>query len=389
MRVVLGVADTSLGGTSRSALLFASLWRQAGADVLIYSPAPLHPRRAGAASAQGVQISSSLSEVREFNPALVHLHHAAPSPRTLAWVDAFADALTTDVVILTHNVFGQPLPLRLGSNVVIGVLGDWVNTQYRLQASRSKLPVRVMPNPQDFDFFRPPTAAERAQARAELGVSADERVVLRVGSPTEEKWSKSGYHSLAIAVGSEPKVVMRLIGAPPSFDFPGPRVTIVHEAIGDDALRREYWAADVFAHWAGRGESFGNVLLEALGTGLPVVYRAIRTRDNTPAEFRGLNGFEYVKTKSDWEKAVLRSAGRSYLAFDAQLMRYSADAVRDRLREIVGGELSLSKSEQLQRRVLESLPKPKRLRLTDLAAVSVRHNALTALLKRLKLRRST
>jgi hypothetical protein len=50
MKVVLGFADSSRGGTSRSALLFAELWRAAGAEVLVYSPDELHPDRAGAAS---------------------------------------------------------------------------------------------------------------------------------------------------------------------------------------------------------------------------------------------------------------------------------------------------------------------------------------------------
>lgn len=388
MKIVLAVADRSLGGTSRSALLFAALWRRAGAEVLIYSPEPLHQRRAEAAEVQGVAVTSSLTEVRMFGAAIAHLHHPAPSAATIKWVGAFVAALSEDVVILTHNVFGQPLPVDLGRQVIVGVLGDWVGLQYRLQCWRPSKPVRVLPNPQDLEFFRVPTAEERARARAELGVAPDERVVLRVGSPTEEKWSKAGYASLASAVAATPNVIARFIGAPSTFDFEGPGVTIVHEPVADLALRREYWAADVFAHWANRGESFGNVILEALGTGLPVVYRAVVTRDNTPAEFRDIAGFDYVTRTASWPRRVLNGVVEQRLTLDHRLSRYSADAVGARLRLVVGAHPEGATPEMIRDAVLEALPAPKSLGAREIIAAGLRHNVLTAAVKRLRLRRA-
>jgi glycosyltransferase involved in cell wall biosynthesis len=386
MKIVLAVADSSLGGTSRSALLFASLWNRAGAEVLIYSPLPLHRRRAESAEASGVRVTSSLDEVELFRPSLAHLHHPAPSKETLAWVEAFTRALSENVVVLTHNVFGQPLPVDFGQRLVVGVLGDWVSLQYRLQSFGPTSPIRVLPNPQDFGYFRPPTPNERQRAREELGIAPLERVVLRVGSPSEEKWSRSGYVSLAKAVEAKPGVLARFIGAPRSFDFEGPRVTIVHQPVADAVLRREYWAADIFAHWADRGESFGNVILEALGTGLPVVYRAAVTRDNTPAEFRDIPGFVYVATGNAWRRRVLDDLDANRLPFDPRLSRYSAEAVQAQLRRVVAADADVSSPASLLDAVLKTLPPAKRPVVRDVLAAALRHNPATAALKRARLR---
>jgi glycosyltransferase involved in cell wall biosynthesis len=385
MRLVLAVADNSLGGTSRSALLFAALWTRAGAEVLIYSPWPLHQRRAELAAAHGVRVTTSLEEVRLFGAALTHLHHPAPSKSTLTWVRELRRALPGDVVVLTHNVFGQPLPVDLGQRVVVGVLGDWVSLQYRLQSPRRTHPIRIMPNPQDFEFFRPPTPIERQQARAELGIAPSDRVVLRVGSPTDEKWSRRGYSSLANTVERTSKVVARFIGAPLSYDFAGPRVTIVHEPVADAALRREYWAADVFAHWADRGESFGNVILEALGTGLPVVYRAVLTRDNTPAEFRDIPGFIYVKKDAEWQRRVVSAFDAQPSEFNPRLSRYSAAVVCAQLQRVVEASQGTRSPAMITEALLNALPVARRPRVHDVVAAGLRHNLLTAALKRTRL----
>ena len=293
--------------------------------------------------------------------------------------------MPTDTVVLTHNVFGQPLPIDLGTRTVVGVLGDWVGAQYRLQTGARAEHLRVLPNPQDFVFFRPPSADERRDARSALSIEPDERVILRVGSPSEEKWSKAGYSSLVRAM-SVHEGTIRLIGAPPSYEFKSPNVTVVHQPLDDLALRREYWAADVFAHWAARGESFGNVILEALGAGVPVVYRAIQTRDNTPAEFRNLPCFEYVTRDSTWIER-LREA-RLVLELDREtlLRRYGSSAMESKLRQVVAA--GNGNADALLNAVLRTFSPPSPLSVREYLAVLIRHNPLAGALKRLRLRRS-
>jgi len=364
--------------------MYARLWRDAGADVLVYSPRPLHERRASETAEYGIRVTSSLVEVQRFHAPLAHLHHAAPSPGTLEWAAAFSAVISREAVVLTHNVFGQVLPLDLGDRTVVGVLGHWVGAQYRFQGGGPAKRIRVLPNPQDLGFFRPPTVAERRDARAALHISGQQHVVLRVGSPTDEKWSRAGYASLVDSAQGLRDVAVRLIGAPVSHSFGGQGVTVLHEPLDDLSLRREYWAADVFAHWSERGESFGNVVLEALGTGLPVVYRAVRTRDNTPAEFRDLPGFEYVTRPAEWVRRSLALRGDSSALRRPLVERYDASAIRAMLGVVV--DRYRGDADELLRTVLETLPRPRRLSVADSAAVAIRHNPLAAVVKRRRLR---
>lgn len=386
MKVLLAFDDVSLGGTSRTAILFARLWSAAGATVSVYSARDPHPVRVAELDAAGVSHSTSLPR-GEGAPNLVHLHHAAPSSATIRWVGDFLDEVGSDVVLLTHNVFGQDLPLAFPERTIVGVLGDWLGTQYRYQTAFRRKPVRVVPNPQDTDFFRPPTADERVSARNRLGIAPETRVILRVGSPTTEKWSSHAYRSLAERVHHERGYLLRLIGAPQSLTGGLPRSTYVRpQPISlDEDLRDEYWAADSFAHWAERGESFGNVILEALSTGLPVTYMARPTRDNTPAEFRSIEEFHYARTKAEWlASATSRFRSEKHPAkTDPSLLKYSSQSVEDTLRSIV--HLSGRSSEALAQAVLAALPSPRRLRFKERALVGIRHNPLMASLKRIRL----
>jgi glycosyltransferase involved in cell wall biosynthesis len=294
--------------------------------------------------------------------------------------------LPDDVVVLTHNIFGQPLPIDFGSRVVIGLLGDWVAAQYRLQSGSDSGTLRVVPNPQDFRRFRPPTSEERTSAREALGLSQSDRVILRVGSPSEEKWSLAGYRTVSGLTNDDGATRVRLIGAPPShLALANERTFVTQESTDDDALLLEYWAADVFAHWAERGESFGNVVLEAMGTGLPVAYRAVRTRDNTPFEFRGISSFHYATSTRSWLQAIgtTSDADRSV---PAGLDAYGAPSLVSRLTAIVGrGPEGV---DGVYRACLEVFANPSPIGRVNVLWVALRHNPITAIVKRLRLQRS-
>jgi hypothetical protein len=384
MKLLLAFDDVSRGGTSRSALLFARLWKEAGAQVLVFSPRGLHASRAAAAQAMGIDTTRSIEDVRAFAPQLAHVHHAAPSRHTQAWTGRLAGALRSDAVVLTHNVFAQDLGVAFAGSTVVGVLGDWAAAQYRGQNPRSALPVRVVPNPQDFATFHVPTEQERNDARQELGLSDGDRVVLRVGSPTEEKWSAPGYRALVKACEPLPNTRVRLIGAPSSYrSLSHPGVYVQSEPLDDASLLREYRAADVFAHWAERGESFGNVVLEALGSGLPVVYRAVRTRDNTPAEFRGAKAFVYATSTRSWLRSVVTAVRPNGPLQDEFLERYGSVEMQRMLSRVVAA--SRPGASDLHIAVLDAFADARPLGALELAAVGIRHNVATAALKRRRL----
>lgn len=378
MTVDIVFADGSLGGTSRSAMTMGRVWRAAGHDVRFRPQQEPHPSRV-----------AGFSEIGELMPvgsrahlaAIVHLHHAAWSPEHREGVESLielARLAPTAPRLLTHNIFGvrdRVLESWPGARTV-GVLGAWSAEQYRwgmLGVADAPHPV-VIPNPQDAAQFAPPDLATRARARARIGAEDGERVALRIGSPHPDKWSR---HYVE-AIRRNPGIRFLLIGAPADLvaavrDLAN--VTTSEQTGDDDTIQDAYAAADVFAHIAERGESFGNVLVEALLTGLPVVSLARPYRDNTPWEFQQIPGFHYARSLRDWEQAVIAGPGRrdGVVDVDAAARRYGIHGVAAELSRLAEGH--------------RSPDVPSRPSVLDRARVGVRHNPVAASLKEWHLRR--
>lgn len=401
MRVLVAFNDTSMGGTSRSAVAFAEAWQDAGAEVLVYCPNSPHLARTERIRELGIPKAGQLAEVSAFRPHLVHLHHGAPSPELKHWVSALLAAFQgSNPAVLTHDIFGQGLGRavrkklhKVGSKPpVVGLLGDWLAGQHRAQYGRRGEVRRIVPNPQDFAFFRPPTTGERVEARLSRGIAPSDTVLLRVGSPIGEKWTTSGYLRLAELVITSSNLRLRLIGAPDELQARLPKsskITLLPTILNDEALRSEYWAADIFMHWADRGESFGNVILESLGTGLPVIYRQRPLRDNTPWEFQGIPGFTYAKSTSAWLRFAKSGMERPVHPVEPDLQKYGLD----RLRAVLGAVLERAAETdptELQREIPAILQSqfrvPVNLPSWSRLYIFCRHNPLTAVLKSAKRR---
>lgn len=389
--VLVVVSDASLGGTSRSAIAAARAWQASGWKVALLPAQPLAPAREAAVESLGTRIIRwDDLIISEFD--IVHLHHGAwtaASLHHLRFLKQAAKSASRSPSLLTHNVFGVPDSILDGwpASRATAVLGQWSAMQYRLSSGRSTSVPFVVPNPQDDEFFAPPSVAQRSSAVTTFALG-DGPQILRVGSPHSDKWSFS-YARLAHDC-MERGVGLTLLGIPAGLaaSLPeSPHIAKLAPVASDEAVRAHYWAADCMAVDALRGESFGNVIIESLLSGTPVVYRARPLRDNTPWEFQEFEHFHYCRSESEWRKTALEVAERSKehrRLGNRELLvaEYGLGSVGRKLAAI-GDELVALNCSQAQRLVPPRLTNV--IPMRDQALCRLTHNPLATRLRELKL----
>lgn len=381
--VQLIFSDSTLGGTSRSAIQIGAAWRLAGFEVRFLPQLDVEPSRARELSEIGDVVRAGKIQLSD---GIVHYHHGAWSPQQLEVASKLLDAarsVGTLPQLITHNVFGVPdhvLDAWPGTRTV-GLLGNWSAAQYRMatMGRHARGHVALVPNPQDLGTFRPPTPTERTLARDRHKLSSSGRVALRLGSPHESKWSPL-YVDL---VRDSPGVQFIFVGCPPTLASAlehFANVRLLGQVSDDAALRDLYWAADSFVHIADRGESFGNVLLESLLCGTPVACLGRPFRDNTPWEFATLDGFEYFGRFAHLAAATRR------------LLIAAPQPTSDRTRTAIAGRYSTTGvAEQLNalsRGQVADGFELKSIGMQNLAKVAIRHNRLAARLKEIRATKS-
>jgi phosphatidyl-myo-inositol dimannoside synthase len=151
------------------------------------------------------------------------------------------------------------------------------------RAAGRPLPTTVVPPGIDVDRFRPLDASERADARREMGVAADARLVVSVSRLVPRKGMDILVEAAARLAPDRPDVVVAIAGGGRDrarLERLAGRTDAPVRFLGrvDDArLAATYGAADVFAmlcrnRWAGlEQEGFGIVFLEAAACGVPQV----------------------------------------------------------------------------------------------------------------------
>lgn len=131
----------------------------------------------------------------------------------------------------------------------------------------------VIPAGVDLSRYRPADPATRTALRVRLGLPADAFLFLYVGRFTPEK-NAAGLLDAFRRLGPSPKVALALVGPhsdaaaaeAKAADFPGP--VVLPGSVIEPA--EWYQAADALV-LPSLTEGFGQVLLEAMATGLPVV----------------------------------------------------------------------------------------------------------------------
>lgn len=130
----------------------------------------------------------------------------------------------------------------------------------------------LWPRGVDSHLFRPDRPA-RAAVRARLGFGAEDVVIGHVSRIAAEKNVAYLGQALAQVARARPGVRLLIVGDGPARPALEQELGAVARFVGyqtGEALADHYAACDLFA-FASRTETFGNVILEAMASGLPVV----------------------------------------------------------------------------------------------------------------------
>jgi glycosyltransferase involved in cell wall biosynthesis len=153
-------------------------------------------------------------------------------------------------------------------------------------------------NAVDTSAFRPPTAAERREARAALGIADDMRVVLFTGRFVAGKGIDTIQDALRLVRGrvGAGRLRMLLVGSAelqgaavqpvdldPEGDAHAPTLRVYPPTLD---VQRYLWAADAFSY-PSRREGMPNAVLEALAAGLPCILSDIRPHAELAERFPG------------------------------------------------------------------------------------------------------
>lgn len=273
---------------------------------------------------------------RERRPDVVHI--ATEGPLGLAALRA-ADSLGLPVTSSFHTNFhqyGGHYGLRLGRNLALRYMRWFHNRTRRTMVPASDLKAQlsedgferlsVLARGVDGTLFSP---AKRSEAlRTTWGAGRQDPVVIYVGRIAAEKNLSLAVEAALAMQGVEPGVKFVLVGDGPEREALAKRYPQFHYAgmRRGDELAAHYASADAFV-FPSVTETFGNVVTEALASGLVVLaYDYAAAREHVRA---GENGFS---TKFDDRQAFLDAArGVMRRRADWPAIRRAARATAERI----------------------------------------------------------
>jgi L-malate glycosyltransferase len=200
--------------------------------------------------------------------------------------------------------------------------------------------------------FRPPQAAERVAARAQLGFEEEDFVVGMIAGLRPEKNHDVLLAALTQLAPQVPRLRVLLVGAGPLLEHyraqvaQGPlRAATVFA--GDVPQVRDYaWAMDVGCLTPGSNEGFSNAVLEQMATGLPMIVTDVG--GNAEAVAAGESGYVIAPGAS----AALAQALRR-LCQDPALRAAMGRAARARVEARFSLEQMCARHAQLYRLLLD------------------------------------
>jgi len=255
-------------------------WFEAAGVTLFQAPFPLYGLTAANARAAAETLAALDRIVHRFRPELLHVH--APTLCPWAGIVGWRHEIPTVSTLHLETLGPNKVRLaRLGSRLLPKAFGQStiaISTDMaRLLVDGLGLPrrrVRTIMHGVDDERFRPPTPAERADARRAFGLGDADRVVCTIAVLEERKGHALLIAALAALRQRGIDVVALCAGAGTDAD----RRRIEHQAresgvadrirlLGHGDSRRVMWASDASVLLS-TTEGFGLVIVESMLCGL-------------------------------------------------------------------------------------------------------------------------
>jgi glycosyltransferase involved in cell wall biosynthesis len=290
VRILTVVTDLDKGGVQRTAQHFAVAYKRMGHDSRVLAFNGLGPRAMALRDADvPVHLGDSgFSPLSAWGPDLIHLHAHQLGRGEVARVLAIAP----EARVMEKNVFARRSPWTADVDVSLQ-LSAWCDWIYHARAGMRAAPTAIVANPAATTIFAPQPAERIAAFRARLGIPPSARLIGRVGQAYRTKWSSVLARAFVELRQREPELWLLAVNPPRellgSWLPPSVRdaVVVVDRIDNDEELAVAYSSMEVFAHAASQGESFGNVLVESMMCGTPVVTLSTPWGDNSQTEVVG------------------------------------------------------------------------------------------------------
>lgn len=300
-------AGNGIGGAEKAASVFASSLKLRGHSISYFSPPGprnLTLAQAGISRIDPPESGSVLSDhlLHEKVDAVFQYVPGYPSYNLV--YEALRNLGDQRPRLVEGNVFGR---LDDPANSAVTDFRCFVSSASAAQAYRRKgrrldsaalrtstVVYNPLPRPEgDLDDTK-----QRNAVREELGVAANDLLILRMGRPSH-KWNWDEVRAFEKAHRANP--LLRLLLIEPREEIwreveagRWGNGIILHRALSDfDRLATIYMAGDLMLHMSDWGESYGYTIAEAMQYGLPMVTRTTPWGDNAQVELveHGVTGY--------------------------------------------------------------------------------------------------
>ena len=310
MKILTITYALGIGGVARTAQIFAEGYQSLGMDSRVLATTDGGPReaelRAGDIPLWMGLTPEIYQEILDWNPDVIHIHSHSFGDKELA----FLNPLFEGRMVVEKNIFSRPVPWTHRMDYSYQ-LSTWCAWNFCNAAPHLIHKAAIVPNGANNTAFKKSSPEEALAFRKQHNIPQQALVIGRIGQLYHTKWSpvlieafnrlSKKYDPLHLILVNPSKPVRKQAAASPFVK----KIVLIDNILGDKNLSIAYSAMDLFALAADQGESFGNVLAEAMLCEIPIVALSTPWQDNSQCEVVGHEqGGLIALTPTGFRKAI-------------------------------------------------------------------------------------